>query len=479
MDKNLNRQTAKQKKIRAQKTYMAIKIQAFFLVLFLFAIIGLLIFLRPTESKVEKRELEKFPSFTLSAFLDGSYFNQISTWYADTFPFREALLQANSSFKNLYGIHSEQFISNSSGGGDEIPSGKLDLTETESKDQTDSQTQSDSSNESSQASTDESQTAQTETQQETLPDGTIHAVSEVAGDIYISGNRAFGLYYFSLDGAKAYINMMNKAQERFNGIATIYDILAPTSVGIGLDDEAQKAINSSNQKEAFDLIFENLNENIKKVSIFDTLKAHNSEYIYFNTDHHWTALGAYYAYEEFCKVKGITPTPIDEYQKVEYPNFLGSFYASSNQSPALAANPDTLIGYIPKSTNSMVYYNNSFQPINWFVVNDVSEYDSASKYSAFVAGDEPFAYIDNPTLNDGSACAVVKESYGNAFIPFLVDHYQHVYIVDYRYFSKYPEFEGSLHKLVTEKNVQDIIFLNNSDAITNIDRVQAMEALLK
>ena len=142
MDKNLNRQTAKQKKIRAQKTYMAIKIQAFFLVLFLFAIIGLLIFLRPTESKVEKREREKFPSFTLSAFLDGSYFNQISTWYADTFPFREALLQANSSFKNLYGIHSEQFISNSSGG-DEIPSGKLDLTETESKDQTDSQTQSD------------------------------------------------------------------------------------------------------------------------------------------------------------------------------------------------------------------------------------------------------------------------------------------------------------------------------------------------
>ena len=97
---------------------------------------------------------------------------------------------------------------------------------------------------------------------------------------------------------------------------------------------------------------------------------------------------------------------------------------AATKSPALAANPDTLIGYIPKSTNSMVYYNNSFQPINWFVVNDVSEYDSASKYSAFVAGDEPFAYIDNPTLNDGSACAVVKESYGNAFIPFLVDHYQ-------------------------------------------------------
>ena len=112
---------------------MAIKIQAFFLVLFLLCHHRTADF-PPTDGiKSQKRELEKFPSFTLSAFLDGSYFNQISTWYADTFPFREALLQANSSFKNLYGIHSEQFISNSSGGGDEIPSGKLDLTETRIK----------------------------------------------------------------------------------------------------------------------------------------------------------------------------------------------------------------------------------------------------------------------------------------------------------------------------------------------------------
>ena len=60
---------------------------------------------------------------------------------------------------------------------------------------------------------------------------------------------------------------------------------------------------------------------------------------------------------------------------------------------------------------------------------------------------------------------MIKESYGNAFVPFLVDHYQDVYVVDYRYYT------GSLSYLVISKGIQDVIFLNNAEALSSDDVV--------
>ena len=74
-------------------------------------------------------------------------------------------------------------------------------------------------------------------------------------------------------------------------------------------------------------------------------------------------------------------------------------------------------------------------------------------------GDNPYTVIENPDLTDGSACIVVKESFGNAFVPFLVDHYQTVYVVDYRYYT------GSITALARSKGVSDVLFVNNLSAI--------------
>ena len=57
---------------------------------------------------------------------------------------------------------------------------------------------------------------------------------------------------------------------------------------------------------------------MKVVKTYDALRAHRDEYIYFNTDHHWTQLGAYYAYVEFCKKKGIEPSDITTWEQHDY-----------------------------------------------------------------------------------------------------------------------------------------------------------------
>ena len=125
----------------------------------------------------------------------------------------------------------------------------------------------------------------------------------------------------------------------------------------------------------------------------------------------------------------------------------------------------------------MFFYDSSLQKINWKIINDVSEYSENSKYATFIAGDEIYAQIDNPVLNDESSCVVIKESFGDAFIPFLVDHYQHIYIVDYRYFYKYPEYNNSIYELVKDKNVQDVIFINNVSAMTTEKSAALMSEL--
>ena len=97
------------------------KILLFFLSLGLLTVISWIIPLRPTYSEFEKRELTKFPSFSLQALFDGSYFDQIDLWFSDTFPFRDTFITGNSYLRQLYGLHPVQ-VSGDVEEGDAIPS---------------------------------------------------------------------------------------------------------------------------------------------------------------------------------------------------------------------------------------------------------------------------------------------------------------------------------------------------------------------
>lgn len=66
----------------------------------------------------------------------------------------------------------------------------------------------------------------------------------------------------------------------------------------------------------------------------------------------------------------------------------------------------------------------------------------------------------------------MKESYGNAFVPFLVDHYEYVYVVDYRFYPK------SLTELIAEKEIKNVLFLNNVMATSTDTLVPSLLALV-
>ncbi|MCF0121404.1 MAG: hypothetical protein HUJ65_07175, partial [Oscillospiraceae bacterium] len=137
---------------------------------------------------------------------------------------------------------------------------------------------------------------------------------------------------------------------------------------------------------------------------------------------------------------------------MEFPNFIGTFYSNSNNSSALLENPDTVIGYIPKGTNEMVMHTEDGEVYDWWIVNDVSDWDNSVLYSAFAGSDNPFSYAHNETITDGSAVLVIKDSYGNAFIPWLVDHYEYIYWIDARY------TDNTILQMVEDYGIDDVIY---------------------
>ena len=86
---------------------------------------------------------------------------------------------------------------------------------------------------------------------------------------------------------------------------------------------------------------------------------------------------------------------------------------------------------------------------------DVTGWDAGTLYNTFAAGDNPISILENDNVTDGSVCVVVKESYGNALMPYLIDHYSIIYEVDYRY------WDGNLIDFAKEVGADDMIFANN------------------
>ena len=280
------------------------------------------------------------------------------------------------------------------------------------------------------------------------------------GNVVLIGDAAYELYSYRDKTADKYTSYVNETAEQLRGYSDVYDVIIPLSSGITLPDNYYDKISSSNQKTAINNIIGKLSGDVKAVNMYENLMKHRNEYIYFRTDHHWTALGAYYGYEALCDAKGVIPISLDRHESVEFEGFLGSFYNDTKKDKVLEKNPDTIEAYYPISPDtSLVYTTTKGSSNSWDVIYDVTDYPSSIKYSTFIAGDNPFTVITNKNLQDGSSCVVVKESFGNAFVPFLVDHYEKIYVVDYRY------WEGSLIDLAKEKKVDDVIFLNNLSMI--------------
>lgn len=461
--------TKKQRQII--KKYHNLGIILFAGVMLLGAFLGLLFFARPKTSEKEKRSLAKYPSFTMKTFLNGEYFSDVSTWYSDTYPFRDALVSADRKLKGLYGIESKTMMVGEEKQADEIPDIN-DNTEAVTETTTAATTEAATENTEAGATTE----ATTEKVREVDPPDSKGMDEEIQNQIqqnlYVKGDAAYSVYYFGKENCTNYVAALNNVAAELKGQTTVYNILVPNNSGVMLSEDELSKLAGSDQEQAIDYYYSIESDDVKTVDTIKTLREHNDEYLYFRTDHHWTQLAAYYVYQNFCKVKGIEAHDLSYYDKKEFKNFLGTFYSTLGNSN-MEANPDTVDAYVPKGTNDMTFWDTDGKEWNWNVIYDVDSWASSSKYMTFIGGDRPMEVIENPQIKDGSSCVVLKESYGNCFVPFLVDHYQTVYVLDYRYTTV------NVLDFVKEKQADDLIIINNITIIGSTSVVDLISGLLK
>ena len=253
-------------------------------------------------------------------------------------------------------------------------------------------------------------------------------------------------------------------------------MIVPLHYQIALSRDTAAKYGASDNESAINYMYSGLSDGIITVDTLSELISHNEEYLYYRTDHHWTARGAYYAYVAFCESKGITPTPLEDFERLQFDGFLGTLYAEANQPTDMKNNSDFVEAFVPIGTNTITVTDKSGGMTEYQVVNtktDVWYPAAGAKYNCFIAGDNPISEISNPEKSDGSSIVIVKESYGNAFVPFLVDSYETVYVIDYRYWS------GNLAEFVLQNGIDDVLFLNVINVTSTSARLNEMADIIE
>lgn len=206
---------------------------------------------------------------------------------------------------------------------------------------------------------------------------------------------------------------------------------------------------TGDQTEVLRIIQDTLAGPLAFVDVTDALKAHNNEYIYYRSDHHWTSLGAKYTFEVLCPALGISA------ENSSYIDFLTTTRFSGTLSSASGASyvKDEIHIYVPEpSVSYVVEYVGEGQKTA--TIYNSSALETNSKYDVFFGGNHPLIKIRTAVPNKKNLL-VIKDSYANAFIQFLLPYYGNIYIVDPRYYS------DDIDKLISTGEITDILILYN------------------
>ncbi|GLX69893.1 membrane protein [Paenibacillus glycanilyticus] len=230
-------------------------------------------------------------------------------------------------------------------------------------------------------------------------------------------------------------------------------LLAPTSIGLYPDKLPWKA-----PFERQDQVNEEVGErlqgtaNLTYLNGFGILSPHGSEPIYYRTDHHWTTLGAYYAYEAYAKQMGWTPHPLKDYAvKTVSDSFLGSYHTRGQFS---LVKPDRMQIFVPKEPVATSVYVADTDTTSSSLY-DESYLAKKDKYSYFLGGVHALMTLtsDIPAgEEDLDKLLVIKDSYAHNILPFLAQHVKEIHVIDMRYYngsiSEYRKANGIHHTLM-------------------------------
>lgn len=294
--------------------------------------------------------------------------------------------------------------------------------------------------------------------------------AETDKGLLVTNGKIMEVFKAKPGSAEKYVDMVNHYAAKLPEDVKLYCMIIPTQ--IEFEDEKFSSLADS-QKETIDSIYEGIADDVICVDAYSALQKHRDEYIYFRTDHHWTTLGAYYAYKEFAADAGVAAPDISSFEENKADGFLGYLYNQA-QATELKDKPDTIY-YYTKGENL------SFDAKAWEegkVVDysgklfNIPTSGAEVKYSLFMGGDHSLLDIKTETQNKRTLL-VLKDSYANAFMPWLVHSFQRVVAVDPR------SFGGDIGEIIEEYDVTDVLLMNYTFTTTFDGIIELQKGIYK
>lgn len=231
---------------------------------------------------------------------------------------------------------------------------------------------------------------------------------------------------------------LNQVMTLVPNAAYICDQLRPTAAPV------------HDQSEDIALVKNTVENSLTFVDLTDTLKEHKTEGIYYKTDHHWTSLGAMYAYEALIPSLKIENASTNYTAYPVTHDFQGTLASTSGYTGSRDtidiyvcndSSLDSLVTYVEETTKTASIY-------------DSSALEQKDKYEVFLGGNHMRVDIQTPKAPERTLL-IIKDSYANCFVQFLLPYYNNIIIIDPRYYY------DDLDKLISDKGVTDILYLYN------------------
>lgn len=208
----------------------------------------------------------------------------------------------------------------------------------------------------------------------------------------------------------------------------------------------------ASQKEYLDYLKKKVDKKVNFVNLINTFdKLKNSTQLYYKTDHHWTSDGAYNAYVEYAKSKDIDPAQEKSYLKSLATNsFLGSLYYKNG---AQIGKPEDIVLYLKDKPYPLLvkYYDTKNKTTTLY---DADKLDGKDKYEVFTGGNHSQIKI-RTNVKTKRKLLLIKDSYANSMLPFLINDFAEINVVDLRYYT------GTMADILNNNEITDVLILYN------------------
>ena len=240
--------------------------------------------------------------------------------------------------------------------------------------------------------------------------------------------------------------------------------IIPTS-GYMLESELPHPHLDYHDGEIIDRFRTELGESYKAISAEEVLRAYgDASGLYYRTDHHLTMRGSYVSYCAIARELGLTPLSESEFTKTGY-EFFGTSYG---QSGLFLTPPDTLetwVGSYDKALSVVTVDGSREEEHTGSLDMSCLEDGVVDKYAAYLYSNHGITYITNDEA-EGGTLLVLKDSYGNAIVPFLAAHYHTIIMIDTRTLYYSPSMKTPT-ELCGEYGVTDFVVIAGLDTVAD------------